>query len=95
MFPFFFPDCRLLKKNGGCGEVGGDHQAPVEYRGCTDENGRDGDWWCSTRTYRNRSLITGEWGFCSQGCARETVRSDQLSSPTMKIFQTAFSLFQS
>ena len=50
-------------------------QAPVEFRECTEEN-NDAPW-CGTKTFTNRSLITGEWGFCSKACARQTVRSGQ------------------
>ena len=70
-FPVMYPDCKLIKKNAGCKDNPG--IAPMEYRGC-DKKGLDNPW-CATKTFHNRSLITGEWGFCSKACSEQTVRS--------------------
>ena len=70
-FPFFYPDCKLMKKSNNCKpELG---IVPEEYAGCykTDTDRP----WCYTKTYPNRSQIPGEWGYCSEECSVQTVRS--------------------
>ena len=70
-FPYLFPDCNLTKKPKRCESEPG--TARVEYRGCYRED--TDSRWCYTKTYHNRSHITGEWGYCSHHCSLQTVRS--------------------
>ena len=46
---------------------------PVKYTECYKED--TDNPWCYTQTYRNRSGRLGVWGYCSQECAVQTVRS--------------------
>ena len=73
-FPFFFPDCKLETKEARCESDPG--VAREEYRGCyNDEDITSYKPWCYTRTYHNRSHITGNWGYCSQHCTSQKTRS--------------------
>ena len=71
-FPFWYPDCKLLKTSSLCAKNPG--RAPMLFNSCSSE--ATDNMWCSTKNYRNRSHITGEWGYCSSACSSETVRSD-------------------
>ena len=51
-FPYFYPDCSLMKPSGGCDAQLRD-MAPSERKGCILEN--NDNMWCSSRTYQNRS----------------------------------------
>ena len=72
---WFFPDCSLMKPSGGC-EAQLKDTAPIERHGCIREN--NDNLWCSSKTYLNRSHITGEWGYCSSDCVTRFVRSQSL-----------------
>ena len=71
-FPFWYPDCKLLKTSSLCAKNPG--RAPMLFNSCSSE--ATDNMWCSTKNYRNRSHITGEWGYCSSACSSEAVRSD-------------------
>lgn len=52
---------------------------PFRFRGilydtCTNENDPDGRYWCSTKTSANNDHLTGNWGYCTRGCARWNTR---------------------
>ena len=70
-FPYVYPDCKLMKKPNRC--VSDPGSVPVEYAGCSREYTESP--WCYTRTFHNRSHITGEWGYCSHHCSVQVVRS--------------------
>ena len=72
-FPFFYPDCKLMKKPFQCKpelEI-----VLEEYTGCYKTDRTTDRPWCYTKTYPNRSQILGEWGYCSDECSVQTVRS--------------------
>ena len=87
-FPFFLPDCRFVKKPGDCNKAD-PGIARVKNAGCyNDEEIASYNPWCSTRTYHDRSHISGEWGYCSQHCTSYNARS--VSKP---VFISRFCLF--
>ena len=77
-FPFFYPDCKLMTKVAQCQSDPG--IVPGKYRGCYTED--TDNPWCYTRLYHNRSHIKGQWGYCSQDCAKLTERSVSLKVVT-------------
>ena len=90
-FPFFYPDCKLMHKTSLCKLDPG--LTGQEYAGCyKDEDTPSSKPWCYTRTYHNRSHFTGDWGYCSQHCIRNPVRS--VSRKTFSFEEIFFKIIQ-
>ena len=68
-FPFIFPDCSQSAKSVLCEK----DLKPRPYNSCVLLD-TDLKPWCYTRAYKNRSLIRGEYGYCSEKCTEETSR---------------------
>ena len=85
-FPFVFPDCSQSVKSSVCERV---ELKPRSYNSCVLLD-IDREPWCYTRVYKNRShyclekvnqspelfrsLIRGEYGYCSAKCTETTSR---------------------
>ena len=69
-FPFVFPDCTQTAKSSVCGTK---ELEPRSYNSCVLLD-TDLQPWCYTRVYQNRSLIRGEYGYCSEKCTEQTSR---------------------
>ena len=69
-FPFVFPDCTQTAKSSVCGTK---ELEPRSYNSCVLLD-TDLQPWCYTRVYQNRSLIRGQYGYCSQSCTEQSSR---------------------
>ena len=81
-FPFYYPDCNLLRKSGRCKK-----KDPINaqmYTKCI----KNGDMpWCSTRNHWNNSHIIGEYAYCSQNCTSESMHRIQAYNPASSGFE--------
>ena len=67
IFPFLFPDCTLARKSIHCKD--NDTVQPKLHHNCIPTE--SDTYWCSTRTYQNKSHSLGHFGTCSPRCQAE------------------------